>query len=254
MGPGTGIARPTLSLGTSTVRGTVVISSSGPAEAAQEWDSLTSSLFTHHWLAGLRGRADVERDGRVTLNESYAYSYSQTVSLAAQHPAFDVDLAGSAEVVVTEPRRASSAVDLVAPLEGRFVVLGEDASTVLLDFEKAAGKPLHLALPAGQYRLRRTSQAGAQVARVLLAFGGVTSLGEADFVSTSFPAFALKGSGSSASSLIIEVGLSNGPAATVKPVVGPGMWVRVDFSVLWVSFGAAVGAGAGVGVNETLFG
>jgi hypothetical protein len=40
----------------------------------------------------------------------------------------------------------------------------------------------------------------------------------------------------------------------VKPVVGPGMWVRVDFSVLWVSFGAAVGAGAGVGVNETLFG
>ena len=246
--------RPTVSLGESTARGTVVISSSGPAEAAQEWDSLTSSLFTHHWLAGLRGRADLDRDGRVTLNESYAYSYSQTVALAAQHPSFDVDLAGSAEVVVTEPRRASSAVDLAPSLDGRFVVVGEDASTVLLDLEKAAGAPLHLALPAGRYRLRRTSQAGAHIAHVSLAWGGVTSLSEADFVSTSLPAFAVKGASASAWSFTLEAGLSNGPAATVKPLLGPGFWVRWESSVVWVSFGGAIGAGAAAGVSETLFG
>jgi hypothetical protein len=47
-------------------------------EAAQEWSFLRGSLFTHHLLAALRGAADIDGDGRVSLSEAYTHAFRHT--------------------------------------------------------------------------------------------------------------------------------------------------------------------------------
>ena len=54
------------------IEGDVYITSTGPNEPAQEWEALGGGLFTHHLLSGLRGAADRDTDGRVTLFEAYS--------------------------------------------------------------------------------------------------------------------------------------------------------------------------------------
>lgn len=232
-----------VSLGANATQGMVVISSSGPAESAQEWESLTSSLFTHHWLTGLRGRADTGGDGRVTLAEAYAYAYAETVAAASQHPSYEIDIAGSGEFILTEPLRATSAIDFSGPLEGRFVVRGKDTATIFLEFEKNAGVPLRFALPQGRYLVRQTTPLGTRLADLSLPREGVVSLGEAHFSNEGASLFAGKGREVRAWTLAMEVAVTAPPAASVRPLVGPGLWLKWQANVLWVSFGASFGAG-----------
>ena len=84
------------------IQGEVYITSTGPNEPAQEWDALGGGLFTHHLLSGLRGAADRDGDGRVSLFEAYSYVYEQTLSASTQaraglqHPSHDIDRRGKA--------------------------------------------------------------------------------------------------------------------------------------------------------------
>jgi len=79
--------------------GTAWLYASADGEAAQESDQLSGAVFTHAWVTGLRGAADANGDRRVSLAESYAYAYHQTLYRSArgsgvlQRPAakFDVD-------------------------------------------------------------------------------------------------------------------------------------------------------------------
>jgi uncharacterized caspase-like protein len=64
--------------------GLVWLFASDTGEAAQESDELRGALFTHYWVSGLRGAADANGDGRVTLAESYDFAYSQTLYRSAQ--------------------------------------------------------------------------------------------------------------------------------------------------------------------------
>ena len=48
-------------------------------EEAHESELLRSSFFTHHWIAGLRGAADRDADGLVTLGEAFDYAKGLTV-------------------------------------------------------------------------------------------------------------------------------------------------------------------------------
>lgn len=172
-------ARPgpefTVTLDQLPLSGEVVIASSGPGETSEEWDSLKGSLFTHHLLTGLRGDADAEGDGKVSLSEAYAYAYRRTVAGAAgagQHPAFALDLAGSGELVLTEPVQARSALVFPAGLAGRYVVASQPRPDVVAEVEKAAGRPLRLAVPPGRYLVRKRAGASTGVLEVELPYGG----------------------------------------------------------------------------------
>ena len=247
-----------------TTRGTVVISSSGPAEPSQEWDSLTGSLFTHHWLGALRGQADADHDGRVTLLEAYGYAFRQTVAQADQHPGYDFDLKGTGEVVLSEPRRSASALSFAAVLEGRFVVASEPDARVVLEFEKSPGETMRVAVPPGPYRVRGP---GRQVAFVELAAGATRGVTAGDFSSTPLAEVALKGPNRSVS-LAVEASLLGSVTPRASPMAGAGAWGRVDFASGWVSLGAGfagssvespterrtdfaatLGVGAGLGVS-----
>jgi hypothetical protein len=144
--------------------GVAVMASSSASELSQESDALHGSYFSHHLMVGLRGAADVDRDGVVSLAEAYRYAYDRTLSTTArtrigrQHVTLETALTGRGEVALTYPARADAQLELPALLEADLVL--ERRGKILAELRKVRGSPLRLALPAGMYSavLRRDRQ------------------------------------------------------------------------------------------------
>jgi len=69
-------------------KGRVILTASGPNEVSVEDDGLKHGVFTYFLLEGLRGMADMDRDGVITVDEIYGY-VSKKVPQATgqeQHP------------------------------------------------------------------------------------------------------------------------------------------------------------------------
>ena len=62
-------------------KGRVILTASGSREVARESNKHRHGVFTHFLLEGLRGAADIDRDGRIDVDEIYKY-VSQKVSAA----------------------------------------------------------------------------------------------------------------------------------------------------------------------------
>ncbi len=58
-------------------KGRVIVTASGPNEVALESAELGHGVFTYHVLQGLEGKADLNRDGLVTVSELYDYVEGQ---------------------------------------------------------------------------------------------------------------------------------------------------------------------------------
>jgi hypothetical protein len=142
-------------------RGQVVIASSAADEASQESDEVQGSYFTHHLATGLRGRADLDHDGRVSLNEAYRYAYDHTVAATTdsrggtQHPSFAYDLQGTGDVVLTTPGAADVILEFPAQVAGRFFVVDMKRQLFVAEFDKSAGDTSTISLPAGQYAIKK---------------------------------------------------------------------------------------------------
>jgi hypothetical protein len=140
-----------------TTKGTAVIASSSAQELSQESDELKSSYFTHHLVVGLRGAADGDGDGRVSLDEAYRYAYRRTLASTAQtqvggqHVTLETDLAGQGDVPVTYPADARSQLELPGPLDGKVLVVHKASGNVAAEVQKAPGPALRLAFAAGAY-------------------------------------------------------------------------------------------------------
>ncbi len=140
-----------------TTKGTAVMASSSAQELSQESDELHSSYFTHHLVVGLRGAADADGDGRVSLDEAYRYAYRRTLASTAQtqvggqHVTFETDLAGQGDVPVTYPADARSQLELPGPLEAKVLVQHKPSGSVVAEVQKSKGAPLRLAFVAGSY-------------------------------------------------------------------------------------------------------
>jgi hypothetical protein len=61
--------------------GRVILTASGSREVAQESERMGHGIFTYFLLEGLRGAADLDRDGRIDVDEIYRF-VSQKVSAA----------------------------------------------------------------------------------------------------------------------------------------------------------------------------
>jgi hypothetical protein len=78
-------------------RGKVIISASAANEVSVEKDDLQHGVFTYYLLEGLRGAADTDRDGTITVDEAYRY-VSEKVPRATgqeQHPVKKGSVEGS---------------------------------------------------------------------------------------------------------------------------------------------------------------
>jgi len=172
------------SLRSETISGAAIIAASTASEQAQESSRIEGSFFTHHLVSGLRGAADQNGDGRITLAESYAYAYTQTLSststtlLGPQHPSYQYDLAGAGELVLTELGRAQATLSLPAGSPGDLFMVFDAHDNLVAEVAGAGSRPTRLALRAGNYRVARRRGERAAVGLVSLPVGAKLSLDE----------------------------------------------------------------------------
>ena len=181
-----GKRRPAFLLDESTrVRGHAFLTSSSEDEVAQESDRIGGSFFTHFLVAGLRGAADGNRDGQVTLSEAYQYAYAETLARTErtrsgpQHPAYEIQLSGTGDLVMTEIRSASARLVLAGDIAGRVFVRAANGRLVA-ELRKARGGTLELGLDAGRYVITAEQDKARLGARVELTKGKRTRLRQRD--------------------------------------------------------------------------
>ncbi|HZI14522.1 MAG TPA: caspase family protein [Myxococcus sp.] len=162
--------------------GLAIITSSAAGEASQESDRLRGSFFTHHMVNALRGAADHDDDGQVTLTEAYGYTYAQTLrssgqTLVLQHPTYSWAVKGRGELVLSTPAEARGRM-------GR-LRLGEAALYLIMEGRRDGpvvaevtpqGKRRELSLPAGSYFVQQRKQDEYREFQVTLPGGGVVEL------------------------------------------------------------------------------
>lgn len=152
-----GYRRPAFLLDASSdMKGYAFLTSSSAEEVAQESDSIKASFFTHYFLSGLRGAADVSGDRLVTLNEAYQYAFRETLAstertvYGAQHAAYDINLTGSGEVVLTDLREISAGITISGNLRGR-LFLRDVSGNLIVEMNKQHDQPVDLGLSPGTY-------------------------------------------------------------------------------------------------------
>ncbi|MFO0728365.1 MAG: caspase family protein [Myxococcota bacterium] len=97
-----------VSLRTPSARGRVFVTSSGATELSHESALLGGSPFTKHLISGLRGAADRDADGEITVAELYQHVYERTMAstlsapLGPQRPRQRLDVAGAGALVLSK--------------------------------------------------------------------------------------------------------------------------------------------------------
>ncbi len=161
-----------------TVTGTAIITSTGPTELAREADSLGGSLFSRALITGLRGAADDDEDGRITLSESYRYAFAETVRGSAatgesiQRPEHLFELRGTGEVVLTRLVEHAATLVFAEEQEGTYSVIGLGTGETVARVEKRPGDLKKIGLPAGRYVVRKVRRTDVLVGEVDLIWGG----------------------------------------------------------------------------------
>ena len=183
------------------MRGYAFLTSSSADEAAQESDQIGASFFTHYLVSGMRGAADVTGDGRVTLNEAYQFAFSETLARTtgtvggAQHPAYDIKMSGTGDVVMTDIRSTTAGLLLAEGLDGRLFVR-RGRRHLVAELYKPAGRAIEMGLEPGNYTVSLATGASGSallVADVALVEGQRIELARADFRVLSAEATALRG-------------------------------------------------------------
>jgi hypothetical protein len=170
----------------SAMKGYAFLTSSSEHEAAQESDRIRASFFTYYLLSGLRGAADSNGDGKVSLNEAYEFSYNETLGRTAktqggpQHPAYDIQMSGTGELVLTDVRQISSRLVLPEDLSGRIYIMNADRQLVAELF-KPQGREIELGMESGSYTLYLDSGTLFLAASVKLADKQTTVLEKQSF-------------------------------------------------------------------------
>ena len=133
--------------------GYAFITSSANNENSQESDDIGGSFFTHYLLSGLRGAADVSRDGKITLGEAYQFAFNETLQRTqntaggSQHPSYDMKLSGTGDVVMTDLRAIQSSLVLAEDLKGRVYIKYPDGQ-LIAEMYKTSGRTIEIGLPS----------------------------------------------------------------------------------------------------------
>ncbi len=185
------------------MKGYAFLSSSSVDEASQESDRLEGSFFTHALLAGMRGAADHNGDGRVTLNELYQFSYNETLTrtrtshAGPQHPNYSIRMSGTGDVIMTKTEAAGSRLTLGDGIYGR-VLIHRGSGTPVVEIHKEAGRSTILALAAGSYTVLYDTGEILKEAKLDLPPDTEKRLEPADFSAISYSYRRLRGDGQAA--------------------------------------------------------
>ena len=168
------------------MKGYAFMTSSSANEAAQESSRLKRSFFTHNLLSGMRGAADMNRDGRITLNEAYQFAFegtlrqTQKTMAGPQHPSYHIQMSGTGDVIITEIWKSNAVLVLDKDLAGKIYIHNED-NMLVVEMNKAGGKDVSIGLDAGRYRVINIDGDKICESRVTLVEGKSVTLGAARF-------------------------------------------------------------------------
>jgi hypothetical protein len=234
-----GARRPSfLSDVSSDARGYAFLTASSADEAAQESDRIGAAFFTHYLVSGLRGGADSNRDGLITLAEGYQFAYHETLrrtertAAGAQHPAFDFQLAGKGlGVVLTDLRATSASLVLAEELAGRVYVRDQDGR-LLVELLKQPPFPVQLGLAPGQYRVLLEQGGQAREAAVALRDGESRRLDGSEFTSVQLQVAVVRGGGAPGSAPPVATPPApSAPPSLASRIVGPDSLVGRTHSI-----------------------
>jgi hypothetical protein len=141
--------------------GTAVLSSSTADETSQESDRLRGSFFSHHLLNALRGAADRNGDGQITLSETFEYTRTQTLRSSSQtrslqHPTFAYHMKGRSDLILTTvgvPASGGSSIRLSSA--GNYLITdGQESGPVVAEIVSLRDAARFALLP-GRYVVQR---------------------------------------------------------------------------------------------------
>jgi hypothetical protein len=160
----------------SNTKGHAFLTSSADTESAQESDRIGASYFTHFLVSGLRGAADINGEGKVTLTEAYQFAFTETLGTTlgtkggVQHPSYDINMAGTGDVVMTDLRQTTATLVIGEAVDGRTYVRNAKHELVV-ELYKPAGRKVELGLEPGEYEVHVQRDALAQAATFVLTEG-----------------------------------------------------------------------------------
>src|SRR4029078_7730114 len=94
-----------------------------------------------------RGAADTSADGRVTLHEAYRFAFDETLRrtgaarVGPHHPAYDMRLSGTGDLVLTDLRGVSTGLLLADDIDGRVTVRDSGGGPVVQPHKQGGGAP-----------------------------------------------------------------------------------------------------------------
>ncbi|AGC42185.1 ICE-like protease [Myxococcus stipitatus DSM 14675] len=243
-----GLRRPAfLTDASAQVRGHAYLASSSADEVAQESDVIGASFFTHFLVTGLRGAADTTGDGRVTLHEAYQFAFHETLARTErsqggpQHAAYDIQLAGSGDLVMTDLRGSAARVRVAEDVQGRLFVR-DWGNQLVAELQKPAGRRLSLGLDAGRYHITLERPSQRFEAELLVGSKSDVELRVGDFVPVTLTRTASRGGPVRDVPLVKEPGAAREDLPTVA--LNLSLVPPVSTSALW----------GGTGLNHVALG
>jgi hypothetical protein len=221
--------------------GSVLIASSSGLEAAHESDQLQGSFFTYHFTAGLRGAADRNGNGEVTLTEAFDYAKEHTIhdtttaTPETQRPSYAVNLRGRRDLVLAQVAASPSTLSMWQS-EGPLELIHAESGLTLLELP-AGPRRVKLAVPPGAYLVRKRVAAGNLIKEIVVAAGATNVIAEEQLTLVGQARLAAKGqaaAGMAPAAASIPASLVHRPPPPApEPAPGPPTprWVK----------GAAVG-------------
>lgn len=163
------------------MKGYAFITSSSATEAAQESSRLKRSFFTHNLISGMRGAADRNQDGRITLNEAYQFAFDGTLSqtektmAGPQHPRYHIQMSGTGDVVITEIWKSTAVLILREDLAGKIYIHNKN-DVLVVELNKLSGREISIGLDAGPHRIINIEDNAIWETKVSLSIGKSSEL------------------------------------------------------------------------------
>lgn len=179
--------------------GLAFLTSSAANEDAQESDALQGSFFTHYLVSGLRGPADHDQDGIVSLEEVYGYAYGHTLRASsqtlhgAQHPTFRIDLKGHGAVPLTWLGRGTTNARLALPRDHAFMLLANSELGAVIAELGREDSARTLVLQPGRYFVRGRARDHLLEGTVDLSAGAEQRLDTSTLTRVEYARLARKG-------------------------------------------------------------
>lgn len=219
--------------------GMAIITSSAEGEDAQESDRLQGSFFTHHFVSGLLGAADLSGDRRVTLGEVYQYAYNETLRSTSrarfiQHPTYAFQIRGRQDVVLTSLEGSARGVSQVKLLDPGTYVIFRDSDKGALVAEVAVDQRAQVSLEPGRYLIRHRGEGVIHQMLTRLKDGQSISVGLDEMQPVPYGQVVRKGLDPGGGS---SLALSAGVVSSFGPVQGAGVMhlANLGMQVDWQS-------------------